>query len=252
MVLRKLTAALAAGVTVDTVLNDASAVAGGTVSGEVLLTGGRTDHRVQHIALDLQVVADNSDSGEQSFHRHLMATDLSLETESVHALPFRFDLPADTPVNGFATESVPGVRIGVVTELALERAFDKGDLDPLTIQPLPAQAAVLTAADALGFAFHRSLIVSRGLPTSTLPFRQKFEYWPTGEFAKAFTVMRLAFHCTTDAAEVYVEAEKTEGDASTGGRAGTHMRLRHDEDNAVDVLREELRNLAERPGLFRR
>lgn len=248
MVLRRLAAPLAAGVTVDTVLADSHAAAGGIVTGEVHLTGGRTDHRVQHITLDVEVVSDGS--GSQTFLRHRVATDLTLEAESTRSLPFQFELPADTPISGIDGEAVPGMSIGVATELALEKAFDKGDLDPLTIHPLPAQAATLRAADALGFAFHRSVIIPKGLPTSVLPFRQKFEYWPTGEFAQAFTAMRLAFRCTKDAAEVYIETDKTEGDTSTGGRAGSHVTLRHGDD-AREPLHEGLQKLADRPGLFR-
>ena len=251
MVLRRLTAALAAGVTVDTVLTGDRATAGHPVLGEVRLTGGRTDHHVQHVTVNVDVIADNAGSGPQTFLRHRVAADLALPADGDLTLPVGFDLPADTPISGIDDESVPGVRIGVTTELALENAFDKGDLDPLTIRPLPAQSAILKAADALGLAFHRSILVSGGLPTSTLPFRQKFEYWPTGEFAEAFTVVRLAFRCFDTGAEVYIEAEKTEGDTSTGGRTGGHFVVDHDEDTAIDPLRDGLRRLAQRPGLFR-
>ena len=249
--LRKLTAAFAAGVTVDTVLEDSHATGGDILQGEVRLTGGRQTHRVQRVVLDLEAIVENSGlSGPQGFFSYEVGSAFELPAQSPVTLPFRLSLPWETPISGIAGEPVPGIRIGVATELALEHALDKGDLDPLTVEPLPAQTATLKAVDGLGFAFHRATILPGGLPQSVLPFRQKFEYWPTGEFAQSFRLLRVSFYCDEAGAEVYLEVNKYEGDTSTGGTAGSHIHIGHDSGDAVEVLRAELRRLATRPGMF--
>ncbi|MFD0559805.1 sporulation-control protein [Stackebrandtia endophytica] len=251
MVLRKLTAAFAAGVTVDTVLDRSRAVGGDVVQGEVRLTGGRQTHRVQRVVLDLEAVVENSGlSGPQGFFSYEVGSGFELPANGPVTLPFRLSLPWETPISGIAGEPLPGIRLGVATELALEHALDKGDLDPLTVEPPPAQTAALKAVDSLGFAFHKATIVPGALPQSALPFRQKFEYWPTGEFAQAFRVLRVSFYCDDGGAEVYLEVDKYEGDTSTGGRAGSHIHMSHDEGDVIEALRAELRMLASRPGMF--
>ena len=61
-------------------------------------------------------------------------------------------LPWETPVTELYGQGL-GIVLGVRTELAVAGARDKGDLDQLSIGPLPVQEAILEALGGLGFGF---------------------------------------------------------------------------------------------------
>ncbi|TWJ16359.1 sporulation-control protein [Stackebrandtia albiflava] len=246
--LRKLKAAFAAGVEVDTVLTETHVTPGGTVRGEVRLTGGREDHRVQHVTLDLQSDVDGADPVDLVCHR--AGEGFALPAGSPQRVEFAVPLPWETPVTGIGGQALEGVRIGVVTELALEHAFDKGDLDPLSVEPLPSQHAALKAVDTLGFVFHRVRMSPGGLTGSELPLRQQFEYWTAGGFREAFRLLRLGFVTGPAHLDVHLEVDKHEDGNSTGGAAIGHVRIGHEDTDVWDRLRTELQRLADRPGMF--
>ena len=77
------------------------------------------------------------------------------------------------------------MRLGVQTELALAGAMDKGDLDPLFVNPLPAQEHVLGALDRLGFRFKKADLERGTLRGSQMPFFQEIEYYAGGAVAAA-------------------------------------------------------------------
>ena len=85
-------------------------------------------------------------------------------------------MPWETPLSAIAGHPLPGMRLGVATELALAGALDKGDLDPLFVNPLPEQEYVLAALDRMGFRFKGADLEAGTLRGSTMPFYQEIEY----------------------------------------------------------------------------
>lgn len=81
-------------------------------------------------------------------------------------VPFTVVLPWETPLTHLHGQAL-GVVLGVRTELAVAAARDKGDVDPLTVAPLPVQEAVLEAFGQLGFGFTSADLESTG--TSVTP-----------------------------------------------------------------------------------
>ncbi|MER6336929.1 sporulation protein [Streptomyces tendae] len=233
MVFKRLLGSLGVdGPTVDTVLDPGAARPGGTLSGRVRLVGGTRDHDVEHVALELvaRVETEHPEHGEREgggdgegvvvFDRHTVGQAFRLAAGEETSLPFAVELPWETP----ATELYgrpPGIVLGVRTELAVAGARDKGDLDPLTVAPLPAQEAVLEALGGLGFGF-RSADLQYGRIGGTgqrLPFHQEIELTPPPRYAHQVDEIELTFLAVPGALEVVLEADKR-GGPSSDGRGG--------------------------------
>lgn len=113
-------------------------------------------------------------------------------------MPFSVTLPWETPV----------------TELAVAGAKDKGDLDQLTVGPLPVQEAVLESLGQLGFGF-RSADLENGRIGGTgqqLPFFQEIE---------------LTFLASPGGMEVVLGADKRGGFFSEGRDTVTRFTVGH-------------------------
>jgi len=119
-----------------------------------------------------------------------------------------------------------GVVLGVRTELAVAGAKDKGDLDQLTVVPLPAQEAVLEAFGQLGFGF-RSADLEYGRIGGTgqqLPFYQEIEITPSPQYAGVFNEIEVTFLASPSGVEVVLEADKRGGyGASSSDSLSRHV-----------------------------
>src|SRR3954465_7851578 len=90
------------GPSVDTVLPRPDARPGGELAGQVNLTGGSHDVEIEHITLGLvtriEVEGGDGEYGATGeFHRVTVSGPLRLATKQSLALPFRFELPWETP-----------------------------------------------------------------------------------------------------------------------------------------------------------
>ena len=256
MVFRKLKAAFGAGVSVDTVLSDSHVYPGGVLRGEVRFTGGGVDYNVQGITLELNAVVevergDNKVNRTFDFHRAEVSGPFELKAGASHTVPFKIGVPWATPVSSMGGRRLNGMQLGVATELKLEGALDKGDLDPLVVEPLPVQAAVLDAIAGLGFTFKRADLEAGRVKGSKLPFYQEIEYRSGGEFKQAFKELELTFVSSKANTKVMLEVDKPGGLLTSGGDA--HATFTLDNDDTSDPtakLRSKLKQLAKRRGLF--
>ncbi|MEV5756263.1 sporulation protein [Streptomyces tendae] len=227
MVFKRLLGSLGVGgPTVDTVLDPGAARPGGTLSGRVRLAGGTSDHDVEHVALELvaRVETGNGEHGDGEgvvvFGRHAVGGAFRLAAGEETSIPFALTLPWETPATELDGRPL-GIVLGVRTELAVAGARDKGDLDPLTVAPLPAQEAVLEALGGLGFGF-RSADLQYGRIGGTgqrLPFHQEIELTPSPRYAHQADEIELTFLAVPGALEVVLEADKR-GGPFTDGRGG--------------------------------
>lgn len=256
MVFSKITAAFGAGVSIDTILHDPHVTPGGVLRGEVRFTGGKVDYNVQGITMDFTAVVEVERDGQEhhanySFHRAGISGGFGLARGAAHTIPFSIPVPWETPLSTVAGHHLPGMRLGVATELALESALDKSDLDPLAVAPLPVHLRALEAVGQLGFAFHKADLEAGRISGSTMPFYQEIEYWSTGEFRRAFRALELTFITTPRSTRLILEVDKPGGFLSAGGDAYASLTVDNsDTSSLVGPLRDQLHGLAQRRGLF--
>jgi sporulation-control protein len=237
MVFKRLLGSLGVGApTVDTVLDPAPVLPGGTLTGQVHLAGGRAESDVEHIALELvaRVEAEHADGESEGvvvFDRFTVGGGFRLAAEEARSVPFGVTLPWETPVTELHGQPL-GVVLGVRTELAIAGAKDKGDLDRLTVAPLPAQEAVLEALGQLGFGF-RSADLEYGHIGGTgqqLPFYQEIGLTPGPQYAQQLNEIELTFLAGPGGLEVVLEADKRGGLFPRGRDALTRFAFGHQEE----------------------
>ncbi|MET4660870.1 sporulation-control protein [Streptomyces sp. PvP037] len=234
MVFKRLLGSLGVGgPTVDTVLDPGPVLPGGALTGRVFLKGGQAGFDIEHITLELVArVEAEHEEGEQegtvAFERFTVGGGFRLDEGAEHAVPFSVTLPWETPVTELYGQPL-GIVLGVRTELSVAGAKDKGDLDPLTVGPLPAQEAVLEAFGALGFGF-RSADLEYGRIGGTgqqLPFYQEIEITPSPQYADRVNEVEVTFLAGPGGMEVVLEADRRGGFFSGGHDALTRFTVGH-------------------------
>ncbi|MFJ6658830.1 sporulation protein [Streptomyces sp. NPDC091377] len=234
MVFKRLLGSLGVGgPTVDTVLRSGPATPGGSLAGEVRLKGGDSDFDIEEITLELvaRVEAEHGEGeseGTVAFDRFTVGGGFRLGTGAEHAVPFSLPLHWETPVTELYGQPL-GIVLGVRTELAVAGAKDKGDLDQLTVGPLPAQEAVLEALGQLGFGF-RSADLEYGRIGGTgqrLPFYQEIELTPPAQYAHQVNEIELTFLASPAGMDVVLEADKRGGLFSEGRDTLTRFTVGH-------------------------
>lgn len=223
MGLKKLFASMGVGgASVDTVLHEPNVIPGGVVQGEVRIEGGSTEQQIESLSVGLQAKVEVEGNDSETlrnieFGRQQLGGALSLEEGAVHSVPFQLEVPWETPVTMFLGQHLKGMNIGVTTELAIARAVDSGDLDPVNVHPLPAQQAILDAFGGLGFRF-KSADMEKGRIRNTrqkLPFYQEIEFFAPQQY-RGLNQVELSFVADNHEMDVVMEMDKKPG-LFTGG-----------------------------------
>ncbi len=212
------------GPSVDTVLDTPHAVPGQALTGQVRIQGGSNDAEIGEIALSLvtQVEVESGDhefAGVSEFHRVVVQHGVRVPAQQFVTVPFQLVIPWEAPITAVGGRRLPGMTVGVRTELVIAGAPDKGDLDPVEVHPLPSQDAVLDAFGRLGFHFHSAdLEAGRlyGVPQQ-LPFFQELEFYPPAAFSGRLNQVELTFVATPHELHVVLEADKRGGLFRQGG-----------------------------------
>ncbi|GAA1582472.1 hypothetical protein GCM10009828_003180 [Actinoplanes couchii] len=196
------------GPSVDTVLTDPRTYPGGPVTGRVDLVGGSHDASINDVTLSLIARVETSEedvTGE--FHRVTVSGPLHLAAGQEISIPFHFEVPWETPITAVYGQPLHGMALGLRTDVSIDQAVDKGDLDPLQVEPLPVQHRILDALQHLGFAFQTADLECGHIAGSpqTLPFYQEIEYRSAPQYAHSFGSIELTFVTTPYAAEVVLE-----------------------------------------------
>src|SRR5690606_11383362 len=173
---------------------------GGYLEGQVKIVGGDHDVAIEHVALGLEtrVEVESGDSEYETtkeFHRVHVAGAFPLTAGQRHDIPFRIETPWETPITDVYGQRLHGMTMGLRTELAVARAIDKGDLDPISVHPLPAHERILDAFARLGFRFARADL-ERGYihgVNQTLPFYQEIEFYPPPQYAHGINEVEVTF-----------------------------------------------------------
>ncbi|MFE7466597.1 sporulation protein [Streptomyces sp. NPDC057499] len=255
MVFKRLLGSLGVGgPTVDTVLTTGAAAPGGPLSGEVRLKGGNADFDIAHITLELvaRVEAEHAEGEDEhvvAFERFTVGGGFRLAGGEHLDVPFTVMLPWETPVTELYGQDL-GIVLGVRTELSVAGAKDKGDLDRLSVGPLPVQEAVLEAFGQLGFGF-KSADLEYGRIGGTgqqLPFYQEIELSPSPQYAYAFKEIEVTFLATAGGMEVVLEADRRGGHDALTRFTVAHDGVHHQDWRAL--VDGWLRQLAEHHSVY--
>ncbi|HWG98404.1 MAG TPA: sporulation protein [Pilimelia sp.] len=235
MVFKKLLGAFGVGgPSVDTVLSNPNTRPGLALDGQVLVQGGDHDVTIEGINLGLvtRVEVEGGDTEFDTtveFQRLTVSGRFSLAAGEKRAIPFQFPVPWEAPVTDVYGQRLHGMTMGLRTELAVARAVDKGDLDPVAVHPLPAQEAVLAALARLGFRFKGADLEHghiRGVP-QTLPFYQEIEYFAAPQYAHALNELELTFVASPHTVDVILEVDKRGGLFTGGHDVFHHFQVPH-------------------------
>lgn len=200
------------GPSVDTVLADPRCQPGGPLSGEVRLKGGDADVDIEHVALSLLTRVETSRNGpsQAEFHRVLVSGAMKLSAKEERTIPFTIPMPWEAPVTEVGGQRLPGMGLGLRTELSVAKAVDKGDLDPVYVAPLDSQDAVLEAFGELGFQFKSADIEAGRIygVRQELPFFQEIEFYPPRQYGGRINEVELTMVASPGGLTVILEADK--------------------------------------------
>jgi sporulation-control protein len=248
------------GPSVETVLANPNCRPGGFLEGQVHVMGGDHAVDIEYVAIGLmtRVEVESGDSEyntDQEFHRQRLTGSFKLDAGARHDVPFRFDVPWETPITEVYGQHLHGMTMGLRTELEVARALDKGDLDPVNIHPLPVQEAILNAFGQLGFRFKGADLERgklRGL-NQTLPFYQEIEFYPAPQYARAINQLELTFLATPQQLQIVLEIDKRGGLFTEGRDAFGRFTVDYATAERTDWAQQLdgwLRQSMQRRGLF--
>jgi sporulation-control protein len=229
------------GPSVETVLTNPNCRPGGYLEGLIHVAGGEHPVDIEYVALGLvtRVEVESGDSeydSTQEFHRQRGTGAFRLAAGQRHDVPFRFEVPWETPITEVYGQRLHGMTMGLRTELEVARAVDKSDLDPVTVHPLPAQERILEAFLRLGFRFSRA-DVERGRVhgvRQTLPFYQEIEFYPAPQYHRALSQLEVTFLATPTHLQVVLEIDKRGGVFSEGHDAFGHFDVDYETADHTD------------------
>lgn len=243
------------GVSVDTALTSTHIIPGGTLQGSVAFTGGEVAGKVEGIEIEYTAVVEDDAKGEEKtftvdFFSAQVSGPFNLAPGTGHSINFEAAVPWETPLSTVAGRPLPGMKLGVSTKLALDNAFDKGDMDELTIEPLPVQTAVMDALEALGFVFQSADLEKGTIAGSHMPFYQEVEYWATGEFADKLKEVEVTFVASQANTDVIFQTDNPGGLLTPDHNRFVRFGMPTDAaDDATEAIRAQLEQLIQRKGI---
>jgi sporulation-control protein len=246
------------GPSVDTVLDSPHATPGEVITGQVRIQGGSNDVEIGQVVLSLVTRVeiehgDHESSRTGEFSRVVVAQGVQVAAGQPLALPFSLSIPWETPITAVGSTHLHGMTVGVRTELVIAGAPDKGDLDPISVHPLPSQDRVLDAFGELGFQFRKADVEAghlHGVPQE-LGFYQEIEFFPPAQFRGVVNQVELTFVANPHELYVVLEADKRGGVFSSGSDAFGHFALSHHEAQGADwtgIIGQWLSEVASRGG----
>jgi sporulation-control protein len=207
MVLKKLLGSLGfGGVEVDTVLSAPITRPGEALTGQVHL---RAKGDVEITSIALLVVAAGRGGGEVELARHVVAQGLRMSGGSTQAVPFAVATPFSAPVTVIYGQALPGISVGVRTEVSVASGSAKTDFDPAGVEPSAIHQQILDALGTIGCRFVRNELRPGSLAGLTPPVVQSITFYapvPEGQPVGPH-IPQLVFSFAGDALVLSVVAE---------------------------------------------
>jgi sporulation-control protein len=177
---RMLSAFGVGGPAVDVVLDAPRTAPGEFLTGQVHVQGGRTSAEIDRVVLSL---VTSGETGYHTLHRLVVRQSVRVSPGQVVSIPFRLQVPWETPVTAVGGVWLPGGSVGVRTGLVVAGALVQGGLEVVRVEPAAGQARVLDVFRQLGFRLRRT-----GADVGHLPgvryvpgLHQKLEFLPRAE-----------------------------------------------------------------------
>jgi sporulation-control protein len=227
MVFKKLLGSLGfGGPTVDTVLSTPTVTPGGPLQGHIHLKGGGSDTEIESITLILTAQAAGATF---DVARLTAAGRFTLPAGATHALPLQAQTPWETPITSVYGQPLPGLHLGVRTQVDVRGGSGKTDLDPLAVAPLPVHNHLLDALGNLGCRFIRADLRPGQQVGLAAPVVQRITFYAPADTRTAgahLPQLSLNFTANAHALDVALEAG--------WGSPPTHHTLAHT-DAAADI-----------------
>jgi sporulation-control protein len=242
MVFKKMLSAFGVGgPSVDTVLANPNTRPGLTLDGQVNLVGGEVPAAIEQIAVSLvtRVEIEGGDTeyaGIMEFHRMPVSGPFELAPKQQLSIPFQLPVPWETPITDVYGQRLHGMTMGLRTEVAVARAVDKGDLDPVAVHPLPVHERILDAFARLGFRF-KGADLERGHiygVHQTLPFYQEIEFFAAPQYAQTINEVELTFVTSPHGIDVVLECDKRGGFLTPGHDTFGRYSVAHTDADRTD------------------
>lgn len=243
---------------VETVLDRAETLPGTVVTGVTTIKGGKVPQEIEKVLVALEatveVESDDSTWYEQvTFGTQQIGGNLVVQPDQEIGGRFELPVPWQTPITDVGGWRLRGMKIGVRTTLSIPGAVDPGDLDPVSVYPLPVQEAVLGGLGDLGFHFKSADVEKGRLRGSELPFYQEIELSASGQYASRIKELEVTFLVDPNGMDIVLEADRRGGLLSSGGDSLSRFRVSHqdtDRHALAGALQEQLRALGARRGWF--
>lgn len=261
MVIKRLLAGIGfGGASVETSLDSSVTAPGGSLRGTVVIEGGDVEQKVDQLTVGLQArveteIGDHEFDSDMEFHRVRLGEAVALHPGQRFQVPFELFVPWEVPITAHRGRNLGRMNLGVNTRLHVANAVDPGDLDPVAIEPLPSQAAILDSLFSLGFTFkHADLERGRlGGTRQRLPFYQEIEFRSPRRY-RGLEELELSLVTDGHGVDVVLELDKKPGLLFSEGRDTYHRFSVNHHDGAgrdwTGHLHQWIDSLAGRRGLF--
>jgi sporulation-control protein len=227
------------GPSVEVVLSNPNTRPGQVLDAAVNLVGGSHELTIDHVTVGLvtrvQIPAGEAEhDGLVEFHRVTVSDGLQLRQGEQVTLPVRLPMPWEIPLTDLYGQPAHGVTLGLRTELAIARAADTGDIDPVNVHPLPVQEHILAAFAQLGFRFTGTGLEYGHLHGlhQTLPFYQEINFHPPPQYGQVTNEVRLSFVAGPSSVEVILELDNRAGMVAGGHDSVARYSTPHAADTA--------------------
>jgi sporulation-control protein len=191
---------------------------GGVLSGEVRLRGGDAGVTIDRICLGLVTspyAAHEAGSHHtiEEFSQAQVSGPAVLRPGEERVIAFQAAIPWLTPISEIGGRHLPGMALGVRTEVAIAAIVGRSDLDLVAVKPAPSQSRVLQAFARLGFPFKSAVLQpSREEdPHHGPPFLQKIKFYPPGHHAGVVHEIDVTFVPSSSDLVVELEADQHTG-----------------------------------------
>jgi sporulation-control protein len=237
---KKLQAALGkGGAKVDTVLDNPTVYPGGVLTGRVDVRGGEIQQTLEGIRAALSTIVevesgDDEWASARKFGEQRISGPLAVAPHQQVSLPFQLQVPVELSPNLVGSQHIHGLRISVATTLDIDNAVDARDNDPIKVQALPAQEAVLYSMQQLHFHFKSADFEAGRVPGSTLGFYGEYEF-DARSSGRRFNEVELTFITRAHDLDVLLEVDKKGGFFLEGADVSRRFTLSHSDTDVASI-----------------
>ncbi|KII00325.1 hypothetical protein LP52_01840 [Streptomonospora alba] len=249
------------GPSIDTVVTQPHTRPGGQLEGYIDLAGGEVDADIDEIALSLAArveveIGDHEGQVTREISRVPVCGAFRLAAGENRRVPFTYPVTYQAPLTDAGGRPLPGAMLGLSTDVVIGGAPDKGDLDPVSVHPLPAQDRVLEAAHRMGFVLVKTDVEQGRLQGTRqeFPMYQELEFRAAPQYKDQMSEMELSFVADQQGVEVVIEVDKRGGLFTESQDRFARFRVGHAEAEQpgdwAPMLAETLGSMLQRRGIF--